>query len=107
MAVGTPTSQERQTAKGTYPADMLTVGDHQNGTITSPSQWLAKPAGATHIKLQALTQNLRYRIDTGEATAAIGFQLASGSDSLIPVPNTGISLAPETAGATYQAQWVR
>jgi len=107
MAVGTPNSQERQTAKATYPADLLTVGNHLSGTISSPSQFLAKPANATHIKLQALTQNLRYRIDTNEATATVGFQLASGSDALIPVPNTGISLAPETAGATYQAQWVR
>jgi len=107
MAVGTPTSQERQTAKGTYPADLLSVGDHINGTVASPSQWIAKPADATHIKLQALTQNLRYRIDTGEATATVGFQLAAGADALIPVPNTGISLAPETAGAVYQGQWVR
>ena len=100
-------SRERETGKGMYPADMLTVGDHLSGTVTSPTQWLAKPAGATHIKLQALTQNIRYRIDTNIASATVGFQLARGSDVLIPVPNTGISLAPETAGATYQAQWLR
>jgi len=108
MAIGTPTSAERQTAKANYPADMLTVGSHLSGTVSSPSQWLAKPAGATHIKLQALNQdNIRYRIDTGEATATVGFQLASGADALIPVPNTGISLASEAGSATYQAQWLR
>ena len=108
MAVGTPTSRERETAKATFPADMQTVGDHLNGTVTVPSQWLAKPSGATHIKLQALNQdNIRYRIDTGEASATVGFQLSSGSDALIPVPNTGISIASEAGSATYQAQWLR
>ena len=108
MAVGTPTSRERETAKATFPADMQTVGDHLNGTVASPSQWLAKPSGATHIKLQALNQdNIRYRIDTGEASATVGFQLSSGSDALIPVPNTGISIASEAGSATYQAQWLR
>lgn len=107
MAVGTPTSRERETAQATYPADLQTVGDHLSGDVEAGGPWLAKPAGATHIKLQALAQNLRYRIDNGQATAAVGFQLAAGSDALIPVPNLGISLAWEAAGATYQAQWMR
>jgi hypothetical protein len=111
MAEGIAISADRQHAKSTYPADLQTVGLHLNGNV-GVSLWLAKPATATHIKLQALTQNLRYRIDAGTAgaapaTAAIGFQLAAGADTLIPVPNTGISLAQEVAGATYQAQWVR
>lgn len=107
MAVGTPISEERQTAQATYPADLQTVGDHLSGNVEAGGPWLAKPAGATHIKLQVLTQNLRYRIDNGQATATLGFQLAAGSDSLIPISNRGISLAWEVAGAIYQAQWVR
>lgn len=104
-------SRERETATANYPADLITVGSHLNGTV-GVSSFLAKPATATHVKLQALTQNLRYKIDSGQdgasvATATAGFQLAAGSDSLIPVPGPGISLAQEAAGATYQAQWVR
>ena len=100
-------SKERESATATYPADLQTIGDHLNGTITDPSQWLEKPSGATHIKLQALIQNLRYRIDGLEASATEGFQLAAGAESLIPAPNLGISIAPEVAGALYQAQWVK
>ena len=119
---GTPLSWERENAKANYPADMQTYGLHNNGegaiTVTSPNQFIAKPLDtdrrplATHIKLQALTQNIRYKIDNGTtgatpATATDGFQLAAGADSLIPVPNTGISIAPEVAGAIIQYQWMR
>lgn len=114
MAVGTRTSRERAGAIATYPADLQTIGDHMSGTVTSPSMWLAKPRTgteeeATHILLQATGQtDIRYRIDTGEATPTTGFQLVAGLEvSLIPVPNTGISLSPESPGATYEAQWVR
>lgn len=111
MAQGIGTSRERGTARATYPADLQTVGLQLSGDV-GVSTWLAKPFPATHIKLQALAQNLRYRIDNGTdgaapASATEGFQLAAGSDSLIPVPNTGISIAQEAAGATYQAQWIR
>lgn len=107
-------SAERETARATYPAELRTVGNHTATTLTSvKSTWLIKPAPgpgglqATHIQLQALAQNVRYRIDTNEASATVGFQLAAGAISLIPVPNDGISVFPEVAGATIQYQWVR
>jgi len=59
------------------------------------------------IQLQALTQNIRYRIDGKEATADTGFQLAAGAISLVPVPNLGISIIEEVAGAIIQYQFVR
>lgn len=110
MAQGTPTSQVRIIATPVFPADMQTVGLHLSGEVGN-SLWLEKPDCATHIKLQALGDNIRYKIDAGTigasvATSTDGFQLPKGSESLIPVPNRGISLAQETSGATYQAQWM-
>jgi hypothetical protein len=107
------TSPEREDAQATYPAGLRTVENHTRLDLLSGSNWLAKPAPgpgnlqATHIQLQALVQNIRYRIDNGEASTTVGFQLAAGAISLIPVPNNGISIAEELAGAIIQYQWVR
>ena len=107
------TSPERETAQAVYPAEMKTVGNHMMLDLSSGSNWIAKPAPgpgnlqATHIQMQALVQNVRYRIDENEASATVGFQLAAGGISLIPVPNAGISVAEEAAGAIIQYQFVR
>lgn len=106
-------SPEREDAQATYPADLQTVGDHIRLDIAVGGDWIAKVAPgpgnlqATHIQLQALTQNIRYRIDGGEASATVGFQLAAGAISLIPVPNLGISVFEEAAGAIIQYQFAR
>jgi len=107
-------SPEREVAMATYPAELRTVGDHiRLDLATASSNWIAKPTGvnvseqATHIQMQALTQNIRYRIDGGNASATVGFQLAAGAISLIPVPNLGISVYEEAAGAILQYQFVR
>lgn len=107
------TSEERQRAMATYPAELQTVGDHTRLDVSAGGDFLTKPAPgpgnlqATHIQLQALTQNIRYRIDGGQASATVGFQLAAGAISLIPVPNNGVSIFEEAAGAIVQYQWVR
>ncbi|MHC4214106.1 MAG: hypothetical protein ACYSWP_12105 [Planctomycetota bacterium] len=106
-------SPERETAQATYPAELRTVGDHTVLTLAAGGDWIAKPAGvnvseqATHIQMQALVQNVRYTIDESVASATHGFQLAAGAISLVPVPNGGISVFPETAGAIVQYQFVR
>lgn len=106
-------SPERETAQATYPAELRTIGDHVMLDVAIGGDWIAWPAGinvseqATHIQLQALTQNIRYRIDGKQATATVGFQLAAGAISLIPVPNGGISVFEEVAGAVVQYQFVR
>jgi len=102
-------SHERQTASATYPAELVAVGNHLSGTLSAPSQWFARPDGANWLNLQILgTQAAaRYRVDNNEATATVGFQITTGNTSLIPVSGTGVSVAPEAAGATYQAQWFR
>jgi len=107
------TSPEREAARATYPAELRTVGDHTRLDVAVDGDWIAKPAPgpgnlqATHIQLQALTQNIRYRIDGNAASATMGFQLAAGAISLIPVPNAGISVFEEAAGAIVQYQFVR
>lgn len=106
-------SPEREVAHATYPAELRTVGAHTVLTVAATGDWIPKLSGvnvseqATHIQLQALTQNIRYTIDSSEASAAHGFQLAAGAISLVPVPNGGISVFPETAGAIVQYQFVR
>lgn len=103
----TSISRERETAHATYPADLQTVGDHTSLTVAAGGDWIEKPNYSTHIKMQALTQNIRYRVDDGTATATVGFQLVAGADTLAPVPNRGISIAREAGGAVLQYQFVR
>ena len=104
-----PESPERQIASAMFPAELQAIGDHISGTFNDADPvTLLKPAGATHLKLQALGNNLRYRIDGVNPATATGFQLASQSDALIPCPEADIRIISEIgAGPTYQAQWVR
>jgi hypothetical protein len=106
-------SPEREIAKATYPAELRTVEAHTRLDVSVSGDFILKPAGvnvsevATHIQMQALEQNIRYTIDESQATATHGFQLAAGAISLIPVPNSGVSVFEEAAGAIVQYQFVR
>ena len=106
-------SPERETARATYPAELRTVGAHIALTVSAGGDFILKPIGvnvsevATHIQMQALNQNIRYTIDESQASATHGFQLIAGAISLIPVPNKGISVFEEAAGAIIQYQFVR
>ena len=82
-----------------------TIGDHTRLDM-SGVHTLEKPSGATHLKAQVITQNLRYTVDGTAATTVVGFQLTAGADTLIPCPNASISLCEEVAGAILQYQWV-
>jgi hypothetical protein len=109
----TPISPEREVAQATYPAELRTVGSHTRLDVAITGDFISKPSGinvseiATHIQMQALTQNIRYTIDDSQASATHGFQLAAGAISLIPVPNNGVSVFEEVAGAIIQYQFVR
>lgn len=108
MAQGIETSFEREKALSTIPADLQTVGLHVSETLNdATSHWYPKPQYSTHVKLQALDVNIRYKIDTYEANPTSGFQLLASASELIPVPNTGISICSETPGASIEMQWVR
>ena len=104
-----PLSNVRETAKAVYNAEWLTVGNHTNGAVADgvTGQWLAKPEGATHLRIQPLTQAIRYRLDGAQATPTTGFQVAAGTEVTIPCPNLGISIAEVAAGATIEYQWLR
>lgn len=104
-------SRERRDAIATYAAEFQTIGEHTRLDVAIGGDQILKPsedgALATHLKIQALTQNIRYRIDGGEASATVGFQLTAGSETTLPVPNNGVSVFEEAAGAIVQYQWLR
>ncbi len=107
-------SPERETAQATYPAELRTVGAHTRLDVAIGGDFIKKLAGinvseqATHIVMQALVQNIRYTIDDSQASDTHGFQLAAGAiTSPVPVPNNGVSVFEEVAGAVIQYQFVR
>ena len=105
-------SRERTDASPTFPAELQTVGSHTRLDVAAGGDFITKPLNgvtptATHLQMQALTQNIRYTIDNSEATITHGFQLVAGTISLVPVPNRGISVFEEIVGAIIQYQWVR
>jgi len=102
-------SEERRSATATYPAELVAVGSHLNGTLANPNQWFARPDGANYINLQILGSqtSARYRLDNQLATAMIGFYIGTGDVVLLPVSGTGISVAVDAGAPTYQAQWFR
>ncbi len=102
-----PISKTRETARATYTAEWLTVGNHTRLDVAIGGDFIEKPTDATHLKVQVLTQNIRYTIDGTESSATIGFQLAAGTETTLPVPNLGISVFEEAAGAIIQYQWLR
>ncbi len=102
-----PINEVRQTAKAIYPANLEIVGSHTRLDVSAAGDWIVRPEGANHIQMQALTQNIRYTIDTSQSSATHGFQLSAGSVTLIPCPLGGISVFEESSGAIIQYQWVR
>ena len=105
-----PIPQERLTARAVYTAPWLTVGDHTRLDVAVGGDFIEKVAVSgvmpTHIKIQALTQNVRYRIDGGQASATVGFRLAAGAETTLPIPNNGVSLFEEAIGCIIQYQWL-
>lgn len=100
-------SDETKNAKMVKEAPLIPVENHISGNVGVTVVTLTKPNDACFLKLQALTQNIRYRIDGENPTANIGFQLATGSDTLIPVNVNQIRIIAEAAGGVYQGQWCR
>uniref|UniRef100_A0A6M3KTM5 Uncharacterized protein n=1 Tax=viral metagenome TaxID=1070528 RepID=A0A6M3KTM5_9ZZZZ len=84
------------------------VGPHYDGTVISSAVTLTPPAGAHGIRMQALTQNVRYTLDGTVPTATTGFQLKA-ADAAIVVPlstSMSIKVIEETATADIQYQWL-
>ena len=100
-------SEDRLQAKPTYSAEMIIVGAHTRLDVAIGGDFITKPLTATHVDLQALTQNIRYTIDGTQASATIGFQLADGAKVTLSVSSNGVSVFEEAAGAIVQYQWLR
>lgn len=85
------------------------VGNHTTNSSLSSSTALTNPGTGDAIVLQALTQNIRMRLDDGTPTASAGFQLKAGDPAVIvPVSaSTSIKVIEETSGAVLQYQWIR
>jgi len=87
--------------------DYTPIGAHSSGADISSAVTLTKPAGATGIIIQALTKNVRFRLDGVNPTAAVGFQLKADNEPLlISVPGADICVIQEAATASLQYQWV-
>jgi hypothetical protein len=85
----------------------IPVGAHTAATVISSAVTLTTPDGATKIRIQALTQNIRYRLDGSNPTTVVGFQIKAG-DAPIVIPLHGaqsIRVIEETATANIQYQF--
>lgn len=91
------------------PAAYLPVGSHTSNSSLSSAVPITTPADSQGVLAQALTQNIRFKIDGTAATTTAGFQLKAGDPpTLIPVaPFTVISFIEETATANLQYQAVK
>lgn len=103
----------REVSEPRTEAPWLTVGSHTVLDVSPTGDFISKPlaesAGnqeATHLQMQALSQNIRYTIDGSQASATTGFQLAAGAITTVPVPNRGVSVFEEAVGAIIQYQWL-
>lgn len=87
-------------------AGFAVSGSHTKNATLSSAVTLTKPSGATNLWIQALDQNIRFRLDGTAPDATTGFQLAAGDFLVIPVPGTTVKVIEETATATIQYQWL-
>lgn len=84
------------------------IGSHTVNSSLSSAVPLARPALATHLWIQPLTQNVRIVLNESVVpTATIGFQLAAGTIYEVPVLTGSVQVIEETASASIQYQWVR
>src|SRR5690349_24922886 len=89
-------------------APYLPVGVHNSVTVAAVRQ-VTTPGNSSGLLVQALTQNIRFTLDTTNPTTTVGFQIKAGDPPvLIPCgPNITVRFLEETASATLQYQAVR
>lgn len=83
------------------------LGRHQAETLGAAVFAPTVENKATHILVQAITQNIRYTIDSGQPpTAAIGFLLlTTEAPVIIPLRGSTIRFLRDNAGAILQYQF--
>lgn len=103
-----PPKIDQGSAKRTHELRYYPLGRHLTETLGASAFTPVVEANANYILVQAITENIRYTIDEGQApTVAIGFQLVAGDLPLaVPVGGTRIvRFIRETAGAILQYQF--
>ncbi len=81
-------------------------GAHTSRADLATAQTITVPAGAEFMMMQALTQNVRFRLDKTSPTASVGFQLAAGDTIMLPVaPGDEVRVIQEAATASLQYQF--
>lgn len=99
--------EERLQAQQVVLATDIPVGKHFSGNTDPVTDIpLTVPSDAQFLKLQAITANIRYKLDGNTVSATEGFQLAAGTSEKIPCAVNTIHIIGEGAG-TYQAQFLR
>lgn len=84
------------------------VGAHTTDATVDAATALARPAGASFVRIQAETQAIRYTVDGTTPTAATGFLLAVGVEKDIYVGSgASLNVIAAVAGASIQYQWFR
>jgi len=94
---------------------LLPVGSHVSNntisaaTVISVPPTTANTGSASIIVMQAITQNVRYKLDGTAATTTTGFQLKAGDPprAIAVRPGSTISVIEETATAVLQYQFFR
>lgn len=83
------------------------LGSHSSGADISSAVTLTAPAGATKLRMQAITQNVRYTLDGSTPTTSSGFELLAGDPAIIvPIEsNTTVKVIEETSAADLEYQW--
>ncbi len=83
------------------------VGAHVSNGSLSSAVTLTPPARAGRLVIQALTQNVRVRLDGTAPTTTVGFQVKAG-DPPVEIGigrNTVVKVIEETPSATINYQW--
>ena len=79
---------------------MIAVGSHTQNTSLSSAVSITVPPQATHVLLQAQTQDVRVTIDGTAPTATKGFLVVAAWDwTILPVPSNGTLKAIEVAAS--------
>lgn len=79
---------------------MTTVGSHTQNSTLSTVQSITVPPQASHVLLQAQTQDVRVTIDGTAPTATKGFLIVAAWDwTVLPVPSNGTLKAIEVAAS--------
>jgi hypothetical protein len=85
------------------------VGSHMQLTGLSTDKHLIVPQHANGLLIQAISQNVRFKLDGTAAVSTVGFQIRAGDPpQLFPLHSGAVvHFIEEAASATIQAQGVR